>query len=76
MPPGVYERRRLHPNKYGRFYLAWENKDAIIADRKSGLSLSAVASKHNVSVPTVCKLMNGKGWNPGRTVRSAVRVNT
>jgi hypothetical protein len=78
MPSGVYPRRNIHPTAdrrtmdgkrwhfKRRLLLTQEDKDNIIADRKSGMSLGKVAKKHGISTGTVCKIINGKGWNPNR----------
>jgi DNA invertase Pin-like site-specific DNA recombinase len=56
-------RARLEGRRIGRAPLNI-NRVAVVADRRSGLSLTAVAKKHHVSRATVCRLTNeARGLN-------------
>ena len=53
-------RARLEGRRIGRAPLNVD-RAAIVQDRLSGLSLTAVAKKHRVSRATVCRLVNESG---------------
>ncbi len=73
-------RARLEGRQIGRARLD-VNRELVVQDRRSGLSLSAVASKHSISRASVCRLMNEATGNahpaalfPGESSERQVRL--
>jgi predicted DNA-binding transcriptional regulator AlpA len=55
-------RARLEGRQIGRSRLD-VNRQKVIDDRRSGLSLTQVAKKHGISRASVCRLMKEAGGN-------------
>ncbi len=53
-------RARMEGRQIGRSRLD-VNREQVILDRRSGLSLTQVAKRHNISRASVCRLMQGLG---------------
>jgi len=56
-------RARLEGRQIGRARLD-VNRQQVIADRRSGMSLTQVARKHGISRASVCRLMKGANSQP------------
>jgi DNA invertase Pin-like site-specific DNA recombinase len=56
-------RAKLEGRRIGRAPLNI-NREQVIADRQSGMSLTKVASKHRISRASVCRLMKEMGGSP------------
>lgn len=56
-------RARLEGRQIGRARLD-VNREQVIQDRRSGMSLTQVAKKHGISRASVCRLMKEAGGNP------------
>ena len=59
-------RARLEGRQIGRARLD-VNRDQVIRDRRSGMSLTQVAKKHGISRASVCRLMKEASGNPDAT---------
>ena len=59
-------RARLEGRQIGRARLD-VNREQVIADRRSGMSLTQVARKHGISRASVCRLMKETGSSPDAT---------
>jgi DNA invertase Pin-like site-specific DNA recombinase len=60
-------RARLEGRQIGRARLD-VNRDQVIRDRRSGMSLTQVAKKHGISRASVCRLMKEATATPNATV--------
>ena len=56
-------RARLEGRQIGRSRLDVD-REQVIEDRRSGMSLTQVAKKHSISRASVCRLMKGATRNP------------
>lgn len=56
-------RARAEGRQIGRARLD-VNREQVISDRRSGLSLTPVAKKHGISRASLCRLMKEAGGNP------------
>lgn len=60
-------RARLEGRQIGRARLD-VNREQVVADRRSGMSLTQVAKKHGISRASVCRLMKESTSNLGAPV--------
>jgi DNA invertase Pin-like site-specific DNA recombinase len=60
-------RARLEGRQIGRARLD-VNREQVIHDRRSGMSLTQVAKKHRISRASVCRLMKETNGKPGGTI--------
>jgi len=60
-------RARLEGRQIGRARLD-VNREQVIRDRRSGMSLTQVAKKHGISRASVCRLMKEASTNPDASV--------
>ena len=60
-------RARLEGRQIGRSRLD-VNREQVVEDRRSGLSLTQVAKKHGISRASVCRLMKEATSNPDAPV--------
>ena len=60
-------RARLEGRQIGRARLDVDREQVVI-DRRSGMSLTQVAKRHNISRASVCRLMKEAGENPSPTL--------
>ena len=65
-------RAKLEGRQIGRSRLDI-NRDQVVLDRRSGLSLTQVAKKHGISRASVCRLMKVK---EGGTTRAVLQNST
>jgi len=65
------KRARLEGRQIGRARLD-VNRQQVIADRRSGMSLTQVAKKHGISRASVCRLMKEASGNPDATAHALV----
>jgi DNA invertase Pin-like site-specific DNA recombinase len=68
-------RARLEGRRIGRSRLD-VNRQQVIKDRRSGMSLTQVAEKHNISRASVCRLMKEASANPDAPVPAFARTVT
>ena len=59
-------RAKLERRQIGRSRLD-VNRQQVIQDRRSGMSLTQVAKKHSISRASVCRLMKEASGNPDAT---------
>jgi DNA invertase Pin-like site-specific DNA recombinase len=64
-------RARLEGRQIGRSRLD-VNRQQVVQDRRSGMSLTQVAKKHGISRASVCRLMKEASSNPDATVPASV----
>jgi DNA invertase Pin-like site-specific DNA recombinase len=62
-------RARLEGRQIGRARLDVE-REQVVLDRRSGMSLTQVAKKHSISRATVCRWMKEDNENPNPSVLS------
>jgi DNA invertase Pin-like site-specific DNA recombinase len=60
-------RAKLEGRRIGRTPLNI-NREQVVADRQSGMSLTQVAKKHRISRASVCRLMKEMGGGPQRVI--------
>ena len=65
--PGGMRRARLEGRQIGRSRLD-VNREQVVQDRRSGMSLTQVAKKHGISRASVCRLMKEAGSTPDASV--------
>ena len=52
------------------------NREEVVEDRRSGMSLTKVASKHRISRASVCRLMREASASPTRVIAQAPQAST
>ena len=68
-------RAKLEGRRIGRTPLNI-NREQVVQDRRSGMSLTEVASKHRISRASVCRLMRKAGATPTRMITQAPQTST
>ena len=68
-------RAKLEGRRIGRTPLNI-NREEVVSDRRSGMSLTEVASKHRISRASVCRLMRKAGATPTRMITQAPQTST
>jgi hypothetical protein len=63
-------RARLEGRQIGRARLDVD-REQVVQDRRSGISLTNVAKKHSISRASVCRLMKEANSNPGLVVAAS-----
>src|SRR5262249_2038168 len=66
-------RARLEGRQIGRARLD-VNREQVVLDRRSGMSLTQVAKKHAISRASVCRMMKEANENPVAVVLKAVEL--
>ncbi len=68
-------RAKLEGRRIGRTPLNIDREQVVI-DRRSGMSLTKVASKHHISRASVCRLMREAGATPTRMITQVPQAST
>jgi DNA invertase Pin-like site-specific DNA recombinase len=68
-------RAKLEGRRIGRTPLNID-REQVVEDRRSGMSLTKVAGKHHISRASVCRLMREAGANPTRVIAEAPQTST
>ena len=68
-------RAKLEGRRIGRTPLNI-NREEVVQDRRSGMSLTKVASKHRISRASVCRLMREASARPTRVITQAPQAST
>jgi len=68
-------RAKLEGRRIGRTPLNI-NREQVVEDRRSGMSLTKVAQRHHISRASVCRLMREAAANPARMIAQAPQTST
>src|ERR1700723_3878013 len=68
-------RAKLEGRRIGRTPLNID-RERVVEDRRSGMSLTKVASKHRLSRASVCRLMREAGASPTRVIAQTPQTST
>ena len=68
-------RAKLEGRRIGRTPLNI-NREEVVSDRRSGMSLTQVAMKHRISRASVCRLMREASARPTRVIAQAPQAST
>jgi DNA invertase Pin-like site-specific DNA recombinase len=68
-------RAKLEGRRIGRTPLNI-NREQVVQDRRSGMSLTKVASKHHISRASVCRLMREAGASSTRVIAQTPQTST
>ncbi len=68
-------RAKLEGRRIGRTPLNI-NREEVVQDRRSGMSLTKVAMKHRISRASVCRLVREAGANPTRVIAVVPQTST
>jgi len=68
-------RAKLEGRRIGRAPLNI-NREEVVSDRRSGMSLTKVARKHHISRASVCRLMREAGISPTRVIAQTPQTST
>jgi DNA invertase Pin-like site-specific DNA recombinase len=68
-------RAKLEGRRIGRAPLDID-REQVVSDRRSGMSLTKVASKHRISRASVCRLMREAGANSTRVIAQTPQTST
>jgi DNA invertase Pin-like site-specific DNA recombinase len=68
-------RAKLEGRRIGRTPLNID-RERVVEDRRSGMSLTKVASKHRISRASVCRLMREAGAGPTRVIAQTPQTST
>jgi DNA invertase Pin-like site-specific DNA recombinase len=68
-------RAKLEGRRIGRTPLDID-REQVVSDRRSGLSLTKVAQRHHISRASVCRLMREAGAGPRRVIAQTPQTST